>query len=104
MRTELFFCPGTTSLIKPYNCCSNCLEIGKKGIRVKRKMMAGGIAITKLKAMEEALSVTPTVLTCLIKKFTTSNNVIPLKPGNCKILLFLTIKVAGADEAILFFI
>jgi hypothetical protein len=51
--------------------------MGNKGIKVNRKMMAGGIAITKLNAMAEARSVIPTVFTWAIKNFMTSNKGMP---------------------------
>lgn len=65
-------------------------------------MMAGGIAMTRLKAMEAALSRMPTVFTWPIKKFTTSNIGIPLKPGNEVDLLLCTICLTGEEEDILF--
>jgi hypothetical protein len=43
--------------------------------------MAGGMAMIKLKAIEEALSVMPTAFTCLKKNPTTSNKEMPLNPG-----------------------
>ncbi len=66
-------------------------------------MIAGGMAITKLKAIEEALSVIPTVFTWPKKNFTTSNKGIPLNPGSDDTLLFRTIYVAGCEEVRLFF-
>jgi hypothetical protein len=64
--------------------------MGRKGIRVKRKMMAGGMAITKLKEMADARSVIPTVFTCPKKNMITSYRAIPLKPGRNVFLLKLT--------------
>jgi hypothetical protein len=64
---------------------------------VKKKIIAGGIAITKLKAMADALSFIPTFFTCLAKKLITSKRGIPWKPGNTITLLLLTRKVIGAD-------
>ena len=65
-------------------------------------MIAGGIAITKLKAIEAALSLIPTVFTCPPKKFTTSNNGMPRKPGSDVVLLLVIIIFAGGNAAILF--
>ena len=70
---------------------------------VNKKMIAGGIAITKLNAIEEARSVIPTDFTWLKKNFTTSNRGMPLNPGSEFALLLLTMKVAGRVDAILSF-
>jgi hypothetical protein len=67
-------------------------------------MIAGGMAITKLNAIDEARSVIPTAFTWLKKNFITSNRGIPLNPGKDFALLLLTIKVAVRVEARLFFI
>ena len=75
--------------------------MGIKGINVKRKIIAGGIAITKLKAIAEALSVIPIVFTCPIKKLITSNSGMPLNPGREVDLLFLIIKATGAEASML---
>ena len=64
--------------------------------------MAGGMAITRLNEIADALSVMPTVLTWLIKKLTTSNMGMPRKPGSDVVLLLLTIRFAGAEEAMRF--
>jgi hypothetical protein len=72
IKTELSFSPGTTSLIRPYKFLSKSTEIGNKGMSVNKKMIAEGIAITRLNAMEAALSRMPTVFTCTIKKLVTS--------------------------------
>jgi hypothetical protein len=54
-------------------------------------MIAGGMAITKLNAIEEALSVIPTVLTCPKKNLITSKRETPLNPGRDVDLLLLII-------------
>ena len=60
------------------------------------------MAINKLYAMAEALSVIPTVFTWPIKKFTTSYKGIPLKPGNDVALLLSIIILTGLVAATLF--
>lgn len=67
-------------------------------------MIAGGIAITKLKAMEEALSVMPTVLTWPTKNLATSKMGIPRKPGKETALLFNISEPTKGMEVTLFFI
>lgn len=89
IKTELFFSPGTTSRIRLNKFCSNASDIGKKGMRVNKKIIAGGMAIIKLKAMEAALSWIPTVFSWATKKLTTSYKGIFLKPGREVALLFL---------------
>jgi hypothetical protein len=91
IRLALFFSPGITSRIRLYKPSSKSTEIGIKGIKVNRNMIAGGMAMTRLKEIADALSVIPTVFTCLIKKSTTSYNGIPLKPGKEVNLLLPTI-------------
>jgi hypothetical protein len=54
--------------------------------------------------MLDALSVMPTVLICVKKNFTTSNNGIPRNPGRDVTLLLPTICLAGGEDAIDFFI
>jgi hypothetical protein len=104
INTELFFSPGITSLIRLYKLCSNSFDMGNKGINVNKKIIAGGMAITKLKAMDAALSWMPTVFTWPKKKLMTSNKGTPRKPGIEVALLFLTRKFARGEAEILFFI
>jgi hypothetical protein len=66
-------------------------------------MMAGGIAIVKLKATEDALSVKPVLRACKKKKRITSKSGIPLKPGKNMNLLFLIRKLTGPDTRNLLF-
>ena len=66
---------------------------------VKKKMIAGGIAITKLNAMDDALSVIPTDFIWLKKNLITSKSGMPRNPGNEFALLFLTKNVAGPVDA-----
>lgn len=104
MSTALSFSPGITSFISPYISSWNRWVMGKNGINVKRKIMAGGIAMTKLNAIAEALSVIPIVLTCPKKNLITSYKGMPRNPGKDVSLLFLSINTAGADERSLFLI
>ena len=65
-----------------------------------RKSRPAGSAIIRLKDIAAALSVKPTLLTCLKKKITTSYKGNPRKPGMISALLFLERKATGADLSI----
>ena len=60
-------------------------------------MIAGGIAMVKLKEIAEALSVNPVFFACKKKKRTTSNKGMPWKPGRNILLLFLITKLTGTE-------
>ena len=62
---------------------------------VNKKIAAAGIAIIKLKAMAEALSLNPILFTWLKKNFITSNRHNPKKPGSIIVLLRLIKKATG---------
>jgi hypothetical protein len=104
INAELSFCPGITSRIRSYNSFSTRFGMGRNGISVKRKMIAGGIAITKLNAMDEARSLIPTVFTWPKKNWITSYNGMPRNPGNEMDLLFRTRYSYVGEVVILFFI
>ena len=61
---ELRSCPGMISRMRLYKPFSNSFEMGRYGISVNKKIMAGGIAITKLKEIAAALSFMPMVFIC----------------------------------------
>ena len=65
-------------------------------------MAAAGIAMMKLKAMAEALSLKPSLFTCPKKYFTTSCKHSWRKPGILSVLLFLIKKATGLSLAIKF--
>src|SRR5438046_894109 len=67
-------------------------------------MIAGGMAITILNEMADALSTIPTLRTCSKKNFTTSYKGIPWKPGRRRRLLHPITIVTGAEEANTFFV
>src|SRR5436190_379595 len=99
---ELFFWPGMMSRINVYSSLMTSSEIGMCGINVKRKIIAGGMAMVKLNAIAEALSVIPTVFTCFRKNIHTSYKDTPRKPGNEICLLFSAMKLTGAELRIFF--
>jgi hypothetical protein len=55
----------------------NWFEIGMYGTSVNKKIIAGGIAIKRLKAIEEALSLNPSFFNSSKKNFTTSKRGMP---------------------------
>ena len=64
------------------------VEMGRYGIRVNRKITPDGIAIRKLKEMDDARSLKPTFFTCTKKKTITSYSGTWTKPGRMIFLLF----------------
>ena len=63
---------GNTSAINVNNSSCIFLATGKYGIKVKIKIAAAGMAIIKLKATAEALSLMPILFIWLKKNFITS--------------------------------
>jgi hypothetical protein len=55
-------------------------------------MVAAGMAVRKLKAIERARSINPTFLTWLVKNLITSNRGVPWNPGRMILLLLASRK------------
>ncbi len=64
---------------------------------MNKKRHAGGMDITKLYAMAEALNVRDEVPSCFLKNRTTSYNGTPSKPGNIHFLLLSANKLIGCE-------
>jgi hypothetical protein len=97
MITELFFSPGTISLIRENNWLINCFDIGKYGISVKIKIRVGGIAITILKEIPLALSVRLVLFNCWKNECQTSKSENPFNPGKKVFLLRLMMVFPGLE-------
>lgn len=63
-----------------------------------KKSKPAGNAISRLNEMAAALSVKPTLFTCLKKKITTSYNGKPLNPGMINNLLSFFKKTTGGND------
>ena len=68
----------------------------------KRKSIAAGSAITKLKDIAAALSASPTLFTCLINSTITSYKGSPMLPGMVILLLFVTRNAMGGKFSMAF--